>query len=352
MLHALSYMEDASIYTTGMDIDKTSPSTVYSSDSTSTNSMDPGALGNFDMMSSQGSTKSSWWPDMHMNHGQHQPQHMGQTYTSHDGLTNYESDQRVLHEQICNPFKASLQNEWSAQSVANGTISPKELSLEFPEAALSLSESSQGSVPAFSEASTPDSSEDDDSDYSGPEILAVEEFERRVQRPRHVLPSSGPTNGLIVPVLPSNDFPNNRTTRRAIKPMPKSSTPDQTSATEVRRGNAPSQRSDIPSMPVVHRRLEPKPTTATKEPSRTRALSPATEKMQHRDAKDEFLVRSKQAGMSYKEIRRKGKFTEAESTLRGRFRTLTKRKADRVRKPEWNDNDVSVRILNVVITLT
>ncbi|EHK96479.1 hypothetical protein M7I_7808 [Glarea lozoyensis 74030] len=39
------------------------------------------------------------------------------------------------------------------------------------------------------------------------------------------------------------------------------------------------------------------------------------------------------------DIRRKGKFTEAESTLRGRFRTLTKHKNARVRKPEWDEND-------------
>ena len=57
--------------------------------------------------------------------------------------------------------------------------------------------------------------------------------------------------------------------------------------------------------------------------------------------RDEFLVRSKLAGMSYKEIRTKGNFTEAESTLRGRFRTLTKRKEQRVRKPQWQERDVS-----------
>lgn len=60
-----------------------------------------------------------------------------------------------------------------------------------------------------------------------------------------------------------------------------------------------------------------------------------------RAAKDDFLIRSKLAGMTYKEIRRKGNFSEAESTLRGRFRTLTKDKEARVRKPEWQDNDVS-----------
>jgi hypothetical protein len=60
-----------------------------------------------------------------------------------------------------------------------------------------------------------------------------------------------------------------------------------------------------------------------------------------RAAKDEFLLKAKAKGMTYKEIRRKGNFSEAESTLRGRYRTLTKPKDLRVRKPEWSENDVS-----------
>jgi hypothetical protein len=59
-----------------------------------------------------------------------------------------------------------------------------------------------------------------------------------------------------------------------------------------------------------------------------------------RTAKDNFLVKSKLSGMTYKDIRVKGNFKEAESTLRGRFRTLTKTKEERVRKPEWTENDV------------
>ncbi|KAF2966647.1 hypothetical protein GQX73_g6899 [Xylaria multiplex] len=59
-----------------------------------------------------------------------------------------------------------------------------------------------------------------------------------------------------------------------------------------------------------------------------------------REAKNRFLVDSKLAGMTYREIRRQGGFTEAESTLRGRFRTLTKNKEQRVRKPEWQDKDI------------
>lgn len=59
-----------------------------------------------------------------------------------------------------------------------------------------------------------------------------------------------------------------------------------------------------------------------------------------RKPEDEFLVKSRLSGMAYKAIRQQGNFTEAESTLRGRFRTLTKHKTARVRKPEWSDNDV------------
>ncbi|TGO87076.1 hypothetical protein BPOR_0252g00110 [Botrytis porri] len=55
-----------------------------------------------------------------------------------------------------------------------------------------------------------------------------------------------------------------------------------------------------------------------------------------------FLIRSRQAGMSYKAIRSSGNFTAAESTLRGRFRTLTKDKKDRVRQPKWTDNDIQL----------
>ena len=60
-------------------------------------------------------------------------------------------------------------------------------------------------------------------------------------------------------------------------------------------------------------------------------------------SKDDFLVQQKRAGLTYKEIKIKGHFAEAESTLRGRYRNLTKRKEERVRRPEWEDRDVSPR---------
>lgn len=65
----------------------------------------------------------------------------------------------------------------------------------------------------------------------------------------------------------------------------------------------------------------------------------------HREAQDQYLIKSKLSGMSYKEIKEQGKFKEAESTLRGRFRTLTKSKDQRVRKPQWQERDVSLPLL-------
>ena len=60
-----------------------------------------------------------------------------------------------------------------------------------------------------------------------------------------------------------------------------------------------------------------------------------------RNTRDEYLQEARRRGLSYKEIKRRGGFTEAESTLRGRIRILSKPKEMRVRKPQWNRSDVS-----------
>ncbi|KAL5001619.1 hypothetical protein BDV10DRAFT_191966 [Aspergillus recurvatus] len=58
------------------------------------------------------------------------------------------------------------------------------------------------------------------------------------------------------------------------------------------------------------------------------------------DVKNALLIEYKRRGLSYKDIKRVAGFKEAESTLRGRFRTLTKSKEQRVRKPQWHEKDV------------
>lgn len=62
-----------------------------------------------------------------------------------------------------------------------------------------------------------------------------------------------------------------------------------------------------------------------------------------RTDRDMFIIQSRRNGLSYKEIKRRGGFDEAESTLRGRVRNLTTPKDKRVRKPVWHHKDVSVK---------
>lgn len=62
------------------------------------------------------------------------------------------------------------------------------------------------------------------------------------------------------------------------------------------------------------------------------------------NSRNAFLIECKRRGLSYKDIKRIGGFKEAESTLRGRFRTLTKSKEQRVRKPQWQERDVSLSL--------
>ncbi|OBT99644.1 hypothetical protein VE01_02091 [Pseudogymnoascus verrucosus] len=93
---------------------------------------------------------------------------------------------------------------------------------------------------------------------------------------------------------------------------------------------------------VVSTRATTSKETKASRPSPAPPLNPPapTPHPQTRSTKDAFLITSKRAGMSYRAIRQAGNFSEAESTLRGRYRTLTKQKEERVRKPEWTEGDV------------
>jgi len=115
---------------------------------------------------------------------------------------------------------------------------------------------------------------------------------------------------------------------------------------------APQPRSVLPSQIHPHgsssRKSVPRKSPPSKGSKHSKAaLSSADTKAEadqgnssDRAARDEYLLDAKRKGMTYREIRLKGGFTEAESTLRGRYRTLTKSKENRVRKPEWEDKDV------------
>jgi hypothetical protein len=78
------------------------------------------------------------------------------------------------------------------------------------------------------------------------------------------------------------------------------------------------------------------------EPSESRFHTRRTmETHDQRKADDEILLDGKRDGLTYKEISKKMHVKCAESTLRGRYRSLTKARKDRVRKPVWHKKDVS-----------
>jgi len=76
------------------------------------------------------------------------------------------------------------------------------------------------------------------------------------------------------------------------------------------------------------------------ESSQTRSVNEKPVAAQSKNPKDRFLVEKKLSGWSYEDIKKEGGFLQAKSTLRGRFRRLTKDKSARVRKPIWTTNDV------------
>jgi hypothetical protein len=68
---------------------------------------------------------------------------------------------------------------------------------------------------------------------------------------------------------------------------------------------------------------------------------PSQQAQDTRKEDDAILLRGKKDGLTYKEISKKMHTKCAESTLRGRYRALTKARQDRVRKPVWRETDVS-----------
>lgn len=101
----------------------------------------------------------------------------------------------------------------------------------------------------------------------------------------------------------------------------------------------------LPDIKPKPRRISP---TEPSSPRRQTRTAQAAE----RSRQDEFLIRSRRAGMTYRDIRREGNFKEAESTLRGRYRTLTKPKEERRRRPEWTGKDVSCRLTLLIVWTT
>ena len=72
-----------------------------------------------------------------------------------------------------------------------------------------------------------------------------------------------------------------------------------------------------------------------------RFISPLTaDEKAMKSKEDKALIRMKEEGYTYKDIRKALGCKVAESTLRGRYRSLTKPKENRVRAPKWTETDV------------
>ena len=72
--------------------------------------------------------------------------------------------------------------------------------------------------------------------------------------------------------------------------------------------------------------------------------SRSAEEPQLREKENEILRKGKAQGLTYKQIRAMMGTNIAESTLRGRWRAISKNKEHRVRKPKWTHRDVSLNI--------
>lgn len=91
--------------------------------------------------------------------------------------------------------------------------------------------------------------------------------------------------------------------------------------------------------------MAPNSTDGTRNPSLPTTPARTNDLGRRDNSRDQQLLDLKKSGLSYKEIKEQYNFPEAESTLRGRYRTLTKTREDRVRKPEWKPADVSYSFL-------
>ena len=75
----------------------------------------------------------------------------------------------------------------------------------------------------------------------------------------------------------------------------------------------------------------------------SRFMTPLTDNEKAQRTKDdETLLQMKQDGYTYKDIRKALGRKVAESTLRGRYRSLTKPRNHRVRAPKWSEIDVGM----------
>ncbi|KAK6585416.1 hypothetical protein PZA11_002143 [Diplocarpon coronariae] len=338
----LYYAEEATTMRDPMSMASTSPNTVYSSDSSPQTSV------NHRRSSRCADTQHSNFPGTNSQCWQGHFQGGGESQVAYEVPINNDGLPKYAPTTFYNPWSVNTTStgNWASCSLASNTISPKMLRLNVSDTSLSSSDSGKGSVMGLSDSSAAISLRNDPGECSSPEAPPAVEPQQPASRPRHILPDSVPLSRRVVPVVPSNDYdPSRNSKKRSMKVSKPQNNSRRKSSPRVRHTATPAPSpspkefgsgSELSRAPAKTKGTEPKPI----QPATLSQSAAAVLPTHHRDAKDEFLIRSKMAGMSYKDIRQQGKFTETESTLRGRFRTLTKHKTARVRRPEWSEKDI------------
>ncbi|GAO19695.1 hypothetical protein UVI_02061560 [Ustilaginoidea virens] len=111
---------------------------------------------------------------------------------------------------------------------------------------------------------------------------------------------------------------------------------------------APPREGGEPDQRLCKRRLRLVPTESR---AKRRAAKPrkgyhrsltATDGPDSRKLEDRILLEARAQNMTYKEILDKYNFAVTESTLRGRYRAITKDSAERPRSPQWTESDVGL----------
>jgi hypothetical protein len=103
--------------------------------------------------------------------------------------------------------------------------------------------------------------------------------------------------------------------------------------------------SELPSAPCLASQRSNTPTFSVDDASKSAESQLGADEVEEannarrRKEEDAFIISMRKQGMKFKDIMKLGGFTLAESTIRGRYRMLTKPKHERVRKPIWRKRD-------------
>ncbi|TGO09897.1 hypothetical protein BTUL_0151g00040 [Botrytis tulipae] len=249
-----------------------------------------------------------------------------------DGLPRPQNEQLENFEESWNDGWVT-ESEWPPAPFVPSTIKPRALNLSasFTSTASTATRASSQASAFSTESIAPAITSTSDYTPSPSPAEGLSKDHTPQSRSRHMLPSSRPIRNNIPDRL---DEYETVTDKPVEDRHPSASSPiraiQNTRSHRMIKNDLEIKHSNVP--------LTPKNNFLGVKSSSTIGNTP----LLTRTEQNNFLIRSRQAGMSYKAIRSNGNFTAAESTLRGRFRTLTKDKKDRVRQPKWTENDIQL----------